>query len=198
MKKHQGIALTLAVAGLLAWGLAACGDIPMKKNLPDHIMKVCVPVFDNKSGQLSVENELTKKVVQGFIVDGRLQVVAREQADAELKGTIQRYDRLVLTRSNDVSQVPQQYKLQVAVDLDFTDLKTGKDLWTTRSQVNLTPGQEPNHDQFDSNNIGSLKEFTNYYVINVVGVPPEDEPHAQDRLLEQMASRIVRRTLDGF
>ncbi len=69
-----------------------------------------------------MENDLTKKVVQDFIVDGRLQVVAKEQADAELTGTVQRYDRLVLTRSADSTQVPQQYKLQVAVDIDFTDL----------------------------------------------------------------------------
>ncbi len=57
---------------------------------------------------------------------------------------------------------------------------------------------EPDHNQFDSTNTRSLREFTNYYVVNVVGVPPEDEATALDRLLEQMASRIVRRTLDGF
>jgi hypothetical protein len=31
-----------------------------------------------------------------------------------------------------------------------------------------------------------------------VGVPPEAESVALDRVLEQMASRVVRRTLDGF
>jgi hypothetical protein len=198
MKKSAALALFLVVVALLGWGLAACGDVPMKKFLPDDVVKVSIPPFENKTGQPMLENDLTKKVIQDFIVDGRLHVVPHAEADAELAGTIQRYDRLVLTRSSDSSQVPQQYKLQIAVDIDFTDLRTGKELWTTRSQVNLTPGMEPDHDQFDSTNVGSLKEFTNYYVINVVGVPPEDEPTAQDRLLEQMASRVVRRTLDGF
>ncbi|HTB34223.1 MAG TPA: LptE family protein, partial [bacterium] len=157
-----------------------------------------IPPFENKTGQPLLENDLTKKVIQDFIVDGRLKVVPAAQADAELDGTIQRYDRLVLTYSADSTQVPQQYKIQIAVDVDFTDLHTGKVLWTTRDKVNLTPGMEPDHNQFDSMNTSSLKEFTNYYVINVVGVPPEDEPTAQDRLLEQMASRVVQRTLDGF
>ena len=198
MHRTQRYALVLAATGLLAWGLAACGDLPIKQNLPDDIKKVYIPDFENKTNQPNIDTLLTKKVVQGFIVDGRLQVVPQAQADAELKGTIQRYDRLVLTRSADSSQVPQQYKLQVAVDFDFINLHTGKQMWTTRSQVNMTPGKDPDPNQYDSMNLGSLVEFTNYYVINVLGVPPEDETHAQDRLLDQMSDRVVRRTLDGF
>jgi len=198
MRKMTALGLCLGVAALLAWGLAACSDVPMKSTIPDDLTKVYIPPFENKTGQPMLETDLTKKVIQDFIVDGRLKVVPAAQADAELDGTIQRYDRLVLTYSADSTQVPQQYKIQIAVDVDFTDLHTGKVLWTTRDKVNLTPGMEPDHNQFDSMNTSSLKEFTNYYVINVVGVPPEDEPTAQDRLLEQMASRVVQRTLDGF
>lgn len=197
MKKSALIVVaSLAVAGGMLF--TACGDVPMKKNLPDNITKVSIPVFENKANHPGLENELTKKTVQNFIVDGRLQVVPREQADALLSATIQRYDRLVITR--DANQVPQQYKLQIVVDLDFIDLKSGKQeqLWTTRSQFSLTPGVELSHDDFDSTNTHSLREFTNYYVLNVAGVPPEDEPTALDRLLEQMARKVVRRTLDGF
>jgi len=190
------IALALAVAGTFLF--TACGDVPVKKNLPDNITKVAIPVFENKANQPGLENELTKKTVQNFIVDGRLQVVPREQADALITGTIQRYDRLVLTR--DANQVPQQYKLQLVVDIDFVDLKSGKEntLWSTRQQFSLTPGVEVSRDDFDSTNTRSLREFTNYYVLNVAGVPPEDEPTALDRVLEQMARKVVRRTLDGF
>lgn len=197
MKKIPAF-IPLLTAFALAAVFTACGEMPLKKNLPDDIFKVAIPVFENKANQPGLENELTKKVVQNFIVDGRLQVVPREQADALLTGTIQRYDRLVMTR--DANQVPQQYKLQVVVDLDFVDLKGGKEeqLWSTRPQFSLTPGVEVGRDDFDSTNTRSLREFTNYYVLNVAGVPPEDEPTALDRLLEQMARKVVRRTLDGF
>jgi hypothetical protein len=192
--------LTLGILGVGLLGLfylaTACGDMPIKKALPDNIQKIVIPVFENKTGQPDVENLLTKKVVQNFIVDGRLQVTSREQADAQLQGTVQRYDRIVLTR--DANQVPQQYKLQIVVDIDFTELKTGTLMWSTKSQLSLTPGVEGPQEGFDSTNLRSLREFTNYYVINVAGVPPEDEATALDRVLEQMAQRVSRRTLDGF
>ena len=129
------------------------------------------------------------------MVDGRLQVTEKAQAEGLLQGTIQRYDRIVLTR--DANQVPQQYKLQIAVDISFTDLKTGTQLWTTKAEISLTPGQDP-PEGYDSTNLRSLREFTNYYVTNAVGVPPEDEPTALDRVLEQMATHVLRRTIDGF
>lgn len=188
------------LAGLVLLGLAfsGCGDLPVNRSMPNDITKVSIPVFTNRTNQPSIEADLTRRTVQEFIVDGRVQVTSPEQAQAELRGTVQRYDRLVLTR--DANQVPQQYKLQVLVDLDFVTKKDGVEtlLWTTRQQVSLTPGVEPGSDSFDSTNVRSLREFTNYYVLNVAGVPPEDEATALDRLLNQMARRIVRRTLDGF
>ena len=189
---------TLAAAAALggAWLATACDSIPMKAALPSHIRRLAVPAFENKTAQPGLEAELTRKVVQGFNVDGRLSVSALEQADALLKGTIQRYDRLVITR--DANQVPQQYKLQVVVDLEFNDLKNGQQLWSTRRTISLTPGVDSPSEEFDSTNTRSLKEYTNYYVLNVAGVPPEDEPTALNRLLEQMASRNVRRVLEGF
>ena len=195
--KHKK-ALMVVTACLLGafYLITACAEMATKKAIPDNIRKLGIPVFENKTGQPNVENLLTKKVVQNFIVDGRLQVVPVEQADAILQGTVQRYDRIVLTR--DSNQVPQQYKLQVAVDIDFTEVKTGIKLWSTRAQISLTPGVDTPSDAFDSTNLRSLREFTNYYVFNVAGVPPEDEATALDRVLEQMASRVTRRTLDGF
>ena len=196
MKKSLNfLILTGALAGIF-YLATACADVGTRKALPDSIQHLAIPVFENKTGQPNVEALLTKKVVQNFIVDGRLQVVPQEQADAVLKGTVQRYDRIVLTR--DANQVPQQYKLQIAVDIDFIEIKTGEQLWSTKAQISLTPGVETPQEGFDSTNLRSLREFTNYYVLNVAGVPPEDEATALDRVLEQMASRVVRRTLDGF
>jgi hypothetical protein len=180
----------LAAAAVLL--LQGCGDVPVNKSVPDAVQRVSIPVFENRTVQPNLESDLTRKVVQDFISDGRVQVVPKEQADAELRGIVQRYDRIVLLR--DANQVPQEYKLQIVVDLDFVNVKDGKDtpLWTTRQLL------EPGKEDFDSTNVRSVKEYTNYYVLNVAGVPPEDEPAALDRLLTQASSRILRRTLDGF
>lgn len=194
MKKLWFIPVALAFVG----AFSACGDIPVNKSMPNTVKRVSIPVFENRTGQPGIENELTRRTVQDFIVDGRIQVGARDQSQAELRCIIQRYDRIVLTR--DANQVPQQYKLQVVVDVDFVDFADGgeKQLWTTRPAFSLTPGVELGREDFDSTNTRSLREFTNYYVLNVAGVPPEDEATAQERLLNQMSRRIVRRTLDGF
>jgi hypothetical protein len=194
MKKWYWV--IVAVLGLGAI-VVACDDMPViKKNLPDASTKVAIPDFENKTSEPGIDTTLTQKVVQNFLIDGRLQVTPKEKADELLQGTVERYDQLVMTR--DQNQVPQQYKLVLAVDLTLTDLKTGNQMWTTHTIVNLTPGESADQNAFDSTNTTTLREFTTYYVLNVVGVPPEDEPTALNRLLDQMASRVVRRTIDGF
>jgi hypothetical protein len=196
MKKS--VLITAGLLGLALIAFSACGELPANKSVPDDIQKVSIPIFQNQTGTPNLENDLTRKVVQDFAADGRVQVEAKDHAQAELRGIIRRYDRIVLTR--DANQVPQQYKLQLVVDIDFVNMKDGKDamLWTTRPLFSLTPGVELTREDDDSTNVRSLKEYTNYYVLNVAGVPPEDEPAALDRLLNQMSQRVVRRTLDGF
>lgn len=197
MKRYLMVALVLLGLGFVA---AACDDLPLKSNLPTVDTKVYIPDFENKTDEPGLDTLLTQKVIQNFLIDGRLQVATQDKADMLLQGTIERYDRLVMTR--DENQVPQQYRLQVKVDLTLYEInKPGqaqKQLWTTKDVVNLTPGEEVNPDEFDSTNTTSLSEFTTYYVLNVAGVPPEDEPTAQGRLMDQMAGRVVRRTIDGF
>jgi hypothetical protein len=197
MKKFLVLALGSAVSLFLA---AACGEVPMKRALSDSVQKIAIPPIENKTGQPDVDQKLTQKMVQAFIVDGRLKVSGKEDADVVLQSTLQRYDRIVLLR--DANQVPQQYKLQIVVDLDFIEAKTGKLLWTTRRTLDLTP--EPGKAQgvegaeWDSANVRSLREFTFYYVINSLGMPPEDENVAADRVIDQMARRVVRRVIEGF
>ncbi|MES2201640.1 MAG: LPS assembly lipoprotein LptE [candidate division FCPU426 bacterium] len=198
MKTRNGFGLLGGLA-LLAVMSSGCEEAGLRRELPNSLTKISIPPFDNKTSQPNVDQQLGQKVTQNFIVDGRLRVVSAGEADAILQGTLQRYDRIVLTR--DANQVPQQYKLQLMVDLDFMDAKTGKLMWTTRRTVILTPEPlDSGHDasDFDSTNTRSLREFTTYYVLNNVGVPPEDEPAAADRVLEQMARRVVRRVIEGF
>jgi hypothetical protein len=187
--------LILSAASALL--LSSCGDLPLKSQLPESVQKVAIPPMENKTGQPEVDQRLTQKVTQAFIENGRLKVSSREEADAVLQGTLQRYDRIVLTR--DANQVPQQYKLQLVVDFDFIDAKTSQLMWTTRRTVDLTPqAGAAEGAEWDSTNTRTLREFTTYYVINSIGMPPEDESVAQERVLEQMARRIVRRVVEGL
>ncbi|HTA16511.1 MAG TPA: LPS assembly lipoprotein LptE, partial [bacterium] len=105
MKRFLMIALVLLGLGFVA---AACDDLPLKSNLPTVDTKVYIPDFENKTDEPGLDTLLTQKVIQNFLIDGRLQVATQDKADMLLQGTIERYDRLVMTR--DENQVPQQYR----------------------------------------------------------------------------------------
>ena len=176
---------------------SGCGGYQVAMSVPEHIQKIGIPNFANRSGQPDLDQELTREIRQTFIVDARLNVSDPENADALLEGTIQKYERLVLLR--DENQVPQQYKLLLEVDLDFIDKKTGEVLWTTRRTVHLTPVTTATAQlDYDSTNYRTLKVATNYYVLNKIGMPPEEEGDVRRRLIEEMAERVFRRVIDGF
>src|SRR5258708_7952394 len=80
------VALLLAI--LFLYG---CADYPMKASFPEYIRKVAIPTFKNNTSQPGIDQEITSKVIQNFIVDGRLSVVPIESADALLEGSIQQY-----------------------------------------------------------------------------------------------------------
>jgi hypothetical protein len=186
---------------ILTLGLAGCEDDVMTVSVPAHVHKIAIPTFKNNSSQPGIDLDLTQKVTQEFLNDGRLSVVPLQQADGLLEGTVQQYILLPLVR--DVNQVPQQYKLQIIVDLDFTDLVSKKQLWTTRRTVDLTPQATPQATPTpfpgqDSINTAALSESTTYWVLNTMGVQPEDEATARLRVENQVAKRVVTRVLEGY
>jgi hypothetical protein len=196
--------LRLAACAALVAGVAVvvagCDDLAIKRTLSDDIHNVYIPPIENKTSEPQVDQLLTQQITQAFIVDGRLKVSSQESADVILKMTLQRFDRIVLIY--DANQVPQEYKLQMVLDADFIDAKTAAVKWTTRRTVDLTP--EPGKPagtegaDWDSENIRSIREFTNYYGINNRNMPPEDETVAENRVVAQMASRVVRLVIEGY
>ena len=112
-----GRALLLATLASL---LAGCG-YSLRGNLPDHIQTVAVPVFANRTGEPAVESALTRAVVEAFSTNGRLRVVAPEQADAILEGEIIGYDIQAL--AFDAQANARQYRLILTLNLRFRDIR---------------------------------------------------------------------------
>jgi hypothetical protein len=197
--KYQWIRAA-ACAALVVGIVAGCDDVAVKKALSDNVHNVYIPPVENKTSEPAVDQLLTQKITQAFIVDGRLKVSNQEAADVIVKTTLQRFDRIVLIM--DANQVPQEYKLQFVMDVDFIDAKTAEVKWTTRRTVDLTPQPEntPGVEgaDWDSADIRSLREFTTYYGINNRNMPPEDETVAENRVVDQMADRVVRLVIEGY
>ncbi len=162
----MGLVLTLAASG--------CTDIALRPGLPDYMSKMAIPVFQNRTPQPDIENELTRQLQQDFLVDGRLELTDAAQANAVLQGTITRYllEPLLL----DVHNIPQQYKMRLILNLSLRDTKAGQNLWA--------------EDAFE--------ESTTYYVNNNLGITPENEAQARRRLMQQLSRRILSRVIEGF
>jgi hypothetical protein len=162
------------LAGLLVLAGVGCTDVVLRPGLPDYMTKMAIPVFQNRTPQPEVENELTRQLQRDFLVDGRLELTDPAQADALLQGTITQYvlEPLLL----DVYNIPQQYKMRIIITMSLKDTKAGQNLWTE----------------------DGFQESTTYYVNNNLGITPEDESAARRRLLQQLSRRIISRVIEGF
>jgi hypothetical protein len=104
---------------------AGCGVYSFSSSSLGGVKSVAVPQFDNKSLEYGIQEDLTAKVIEKFIQDNSLKVVALADADAVLRGEVTKYERVAYTydKSDNVSQ----YKVNIYVHITM-DKKGGKTL----------------------------------------------------------------------
>jgi outer membrane lipopolysaccharide assembly protein LptE/RlpB len=95
--------------------------------VPEGARSISIPVFVNGTYEPYVDTEVTKAVVNEFLIDGRLQVVSLESADLALRGKVTKYD--VVALSYTVNSYVQQYRVTITVDASLEDLRSKKILW---------------------------------------------------------------------
>ena len=153
-----------------------CAHVPIPI-LPTHIKRINIPIFVNKTFRYGLEEGLTEETIQAFILDGRLIVVHKEEADGELKGEIISYSKEAI--SYDDEGYVTEYRLWIRISLLFYDLIHKEILWTDELEESATYVPE------SSSLVGQ-------------GVSPETEEEAGERVLGKLADRIVKRTIDGW
>jgi outer membrane lipopolysaccharide assembly protein LptE/RlpB len=153
--------------------ITACGKQPVSV-LPTYIKKIAVNNFSNNTVHYGIEDKLTKKVIEEFLRDGRLEIVKTEEADALLTGVIVRYSLEPV--SYDAQSVIEQYKLYIGVDVTLHDQVQGTTMWT-------------------ENNIH--EDYT-YYVTAKAGQLVETENDAQEAVTDLLSRDVVKRTVVGW
>jgi len=110
--------------------ISGCGYTQEIK-LPNDIQTIAVLPFTNDippkeqfAHRPGLETELTSAVIDRFIFDGNLKVVAEENADAVLEGSIISYEQEGL-RFDDFESV-DEYRLFLVVRFKLTDQRTEK------------------------------------------------------------------------
>ena len=85
-----------------------------------------------------IETRLTQSAIREFLIDGRLEIVSPEKADAIIEGTIRKYFLEPLLY--DANNVVIQYRLKMVVDILFKDVKSNKIIWE-QSEIGGIPGE---------------------------------------------------------
>lgn len=159
--------------------LCACAsvedDIYYKPNaqiLPQHIKKIHVRPFINRTEVFALEDRLTISVVDEFLNNGLYSIVNEDQADGVLAGEIMRY--ILVPVQYDTQLVPTVYRMEVLLNIRFIDKTTNETIW-----------QEP----------GLVQVYT-YSASTLPGGMSEEQ--AREKLWQNFAKMIVKRTIAGF
>jgi len=102
----------------MALALAGCGVYSFSGSMGSGIETIAVPVFENKSVEFGIAEELTSGVIDEFVSDNTLKVIPKSNADAILSGTIARYDRVAYTY--DENDQVQEYKVNITVSVNLS------------------------------------------------------------------------------
>lgn len=97
---------------------------------PPGLNSVAVPTFKNRTFEPGIEVPFTQAFLNEFILDRRVNVVNRAQADSLLEGVIT--DFKIYSVSYDRSGYALEYQTNVTLDLTLKD-RTGKVLWEEKN-----------------------------------------------------------------
>lgn len=116
---------------LLALGfmVTGCSYSFTGSSVPSHLKTIAIPLFDDQSGsgEPSLREEFTKKLIDRFVQDNSLQVTDRSAADAIIEGTIVAMpdQPLVVEAGETVSK----RRVTITVKATYQDLKLRKKVW---------------------------------------------------------------------
>lgn len=84
-------------------------------HIPEGVRTIAIPVFENKTLEPIVEEELTPVVIREFLRDSRIEVVNRSRAGLVLQGSVTSYKESPL--SFDQDQNVLEYRITVITHL---------------------------------------------------------------------------------
>jgi len=98
-------------------------------SVPPHLKTIAIPLLDDQSGsgEPSVREKLTNKLIEKFRQDNSLQITERVNADAILEGTITALTSKPQVISGNETVTKQQ--ITITVKMVYQDMKLKKKIW---------------------------------------------------------------------
>ena len=112
--------------------LVACGYqmVGKETHVPAGLNSIAIPTFKNRTYEPGIEVPFTQAFLREFILDRRVNVVDRRQADSLLEGVITSFR--ITSVSFDQSGLVLEYQTFVTLDLTLKD-RTEKVLWEQKN-----------------------------------------------------------------
>lgn len=108
----------------------SCGVYSTKGRTAGNIKKIAVPNLSNETAQPDIESDITTNVRDGLIKDNTLKVVAENEADAVLEGTVKDYKNIPFTFN--AALQAEQYRLVIVLDVSLFNPKDNTYIWKDR------------------------------------------------------------------
>ncbi len=115
---------------LICLALCLSCSYGFRGSLPEHIQSVKIIHFRSRVTQYGLEQDITSRVVEMIIRDGRL-AVAVENQDSEIEGTVTQYIKTPYSYTS--AEVVEEYKLEIRVEISFADLLQERDIISSES-----------------------------------------------------------------
>jgi len=167
----RAIAATALGLALVAGG---CSYSPNPTAFPTHLSTIAVPVFQNRTTQPALEEQVTQAVVDRFIKNSRLRVVGEDQADLVITGAISTYKNAVF--GFNAREQAQEYQVIVTVSVTAKDRVKNRELWK------------------DDN----LTRTSNYFVVATGGQPAKTEADGRTDAVDKLAEAVLNRTVETW
>jgi len=153
--------------------------------LPEGIKTIFVSNFENKidpAREISdrrsnysywpgLETSITRAVIDGFIFDRHLEVQRENNSDLILKGTLIDFRQTPLSYSGD--DTVDEFRVEVFVDLELYDQHTGQNMWMENG-------------------------FMGQSSYSITGPNEKTEAQAVKNAVDDLAQRIVERTVEAW
>ena len=165
------------VAASLAAGVVAaagCSYSPSPSLVPTHLKTLAVPILKNETTEPNLEQEVTQAIVDRFVQDNKLRVVAEGDADLVVSGSVVRYTNSVF--GFNAREQAEEYQVAVAVRLTARDRVKNREMWR------------------DDN----LVHTTNYFVVAPTGQTPQDQYTSRKNAISKIADAVLNKTVEGW
>jgi len=112
--------------------MSGCGYqlVGKETHLPPGISSISIPTFINQTLEPGIEIPFTQALLKEFILDRRVKVVDRKEADSFLEGIIKSYSFYAV--SFDRSGLVLEYQANVVADLTLKK-RDGEILWSEKN-----------------------------------------------------------------